>query len=492
MITRREFIVGASLASSVYSLKELAVGAKPNLCVGILSDVHINHERLPTLRRALEFFRDRNVDAVMIAGDLSTRGQIQELKLLADVWLEVFPGDRRPDGTEVERLFITGNHDVDGHVHKSLIKCKTTKQAETDSFYFHRKEIWKELFRIEYAPVVKREVKGYIFVLRNWYSRISSRKLKTAGWDGYTAEPEKNPLPKWFAKHGDELPTDRPFFFCQHEIPKDTCSWDGKGNCDDGTASGILKKYPNAIAFSGHSHRSLLDASTIWQGSFTSIGCSASCGYAATPPGRANGHAGSSDWRKRPPLTMPPIDFASCRQGMLMEVYDDRIVLERRDLKNSIRLGDDWVIPIGREVPRPYLIENRRAAARPPEFATDARVAVRYLPEGCNRIGEKEPQIEISFPPVNGLSGKGERAFDFLVEAVWKGKDGSQRDASLRVYSPNALMASSFDIEPVICRFQAETFTDRDEGDIVFVVTPLGEWGKNGRPISVRWKFKGA
>ena len=88
-----------------------------------------------------------------------------------------------------------------------------------------------------------------------------------------------------------------------------------------------------------------------------------------------------------------------------MEVYDDRIVLERRDLKNSIRLGDDWVIPIGREAPRPYLIENRRAAARPPEFATDARVAVRYLPEGCNRIGEKEPQIEISFPPVNGLSG---------------------------------------------------------------------------------------
>ena len=50
-------------------------------------------------------------------------------------------------------------------------------------------------------------------------------------------------------------------------------------------------------------------------------------------------------------------------------------------------------------------------------------------------------------------------------------------------------MASSFDVEPVTCRFQAETFADRDGGEIAFTVTPLGEFGKNGRAIGTGWKF---
>ena len=488
MLTRRGFVVGAAASASMCSLKALAADAKPNLRVGILSDLHMSRNAAVPFRAALEFFRERKVDAVMVAGDLSTRGQIQELKPTADIWLEVFPGDKLPDGSPVERLFVTGNHDVDGHCHKLLTAKKPLKKAVEDSFYFQREKMWRELFRCEYASVVKREVKGYVFVLRNWYSRIDNKRLKKAGWEGYTAKPEKNPLPEWFKKHGSELPKDKPFFFCQHETPAGTCSWDGKGIFDDGTAKRCLEKYPNAVAFSGHSHYSLLFGSTIWQGSFTSIGCSASVGYAFTPPGHANGHFGA-DSRQRPPLTMPPIDFRSSQQGMLMEVYDDRIVLERRDWKNGVKLGDDWVIPLGCSAKRPYLVESRRAAARSPEFAAGAKVSVRYLPEGFNRIGEKAPQVEVSFPPVNGISVKGARALDFLVEAVWKGKDGTRRSASLRVYSPNALMASSFDVETVTCRFQAETFADRDGGEIAFTVTPLGEFGKNGRAIGTGWKF---
>ena len=101
MTTRRGFVVGAAAGASLCSLRALAAGAKPNLRVGILSDTHINRERVVTVRKALEFFRDRKVDAVMIAGDLSTRGQIQELKQLADVWLEVFPNDKQTSDTSV-------------------------------------------------------------------------------------------------------------------------------------------------------------------------------------------------------------------------------------------------------------------------------------------------------------------------------------------------------------------------------------------------------
>ena len=213
MTTRRGFIVGAAAGASMCSLKVLAAGAKPNLRVGILSDTHINRERVVTVRKALEFFRDRKVDAVMITGDLSTRGQIQELRQLADVWLEVFPGDKLPDGSPVERLFITGNHDVDGHCNKLLTAKKPIEKIQKDSFYFRREKLWQELFRCEYAPVVKCEVKGYVFVLRNWYSRLDDKRMKNAGWEGFAATPEKNPLPEWFAEHSGELPKDKPFFF---------------------------------------------------------------------------------------------------------------------------------------------------------------------------------------------------------------------------------------------------------------------------------------
>lgn len=138
----------------MYPLGSLAADEKPNLRVGIVSDVHVNKSAAVPLKTALKYFRDREVDAVMIAGDLSTRGQIQELRLLAKIWLEIFPDDKLPDGSPVERLFITGNHDVDGHCHKLLTSRKSLEQAEADSFYFHREKFWRELFRAGNAPDV--------------------------------------------------------------------------------------------------------------------------------------------------------------------------------------------------------------------------------------------------------------------------------------------------------------------------------------------------
>ena len=42
MLTRRGFVVGAAASASMCSLKALAADAKPNLRVGILSDLHMS------------------------------------------------------------------------------------------------------------------------------------------------------------------------------------------------------------------------------------------------------------------------------------------------------------------------------------------------------------------------------------------------------------------------------------------------------------------
>ena len=126
-----------------------------------------------------------------------------------------------------------------------------------------------------------KEVNGYTFVLRNWVSCVGDEGRTLPLARGLPNDP--NPVPAWFAAHGAELDPSRPFFYCQHEHPRDTCSSPyADDSCDDGTSTRILSGYHNCIAFSGHSHISLLEERTIWQGAFTSVGCRSTSGWQFT------------------------------------------------------------------------------------------------------------------------------------------------------------------------------------------------------------------
>ena len=438
------------LAGSCLPLRGLA--ETPRLRVGVVSDIHVKRDRSALAwRRALEFYRDRRVDAVLVPGDLTTWSTRQEFEDVLRIWREVFPGDRLPDGTPVERLFVSGNHDLRGQ---------------------HAEEVarwWQELFDEEYVPISVRSVKGYPFVLRHW------------------VEPgQTSPMPAWFAAHGAELPRDRPFFYVQHEHPAGTCSAPGlpKGDDDEGIATNVLAAYPNAIAFSGHSHMSLLEERTIWQGAFTSVGCGACCGWAFTWPGRENGHSWDDD--ARPAKEMSPLDFQSCRQGLLMEVFDDRVTLERRDWEHGLRLGPDWVIPL--DGSRPYRHAPRQAASRPPAFGPGASVSVTAVAAGADRAKDVHPQVAVEFPPVSGLTG-GTRAFDFEVVCEAETAGAVRTVAARRVYSPNALQPAQLDVEPVRCLFAGRSLPDGER--IRFAVRPLDEWGKAGQAIVSKWLTKG-
>ena len=63
---------------------------------------------------ALEHFRAQNVDAVVHCGDMADRGVIAEMQFHADAWRKVFPDGCAADGRKVKKLFVNGNHDVDG------------------------------------------------------------------------------------------------------------------------------------------------------------------------------------------------------------------------------------------------------------------------------------------------------------------------------------------------------------------------------------------
>ena len=132
-LSRRSFLGGgAALVASVASESYAAtVGAgKPNLKIGVLSDIHIasvattkkyvkgNPDRYrpretALFEKALRYFDSRGADAVVLAGDLADWGLVSQMKELTDCWWKVFPDGRsKKDGRKVELLAVLGNHDV--------------------------------------------------------------------------------------------------------------------------------------------------------------------------------------------------------------------------------------------------------------------------------------------------------------------------------------------------------------------------------------------
>lgn len=455
------------------------------LKVGVLTDVHIKEPASAnagtissayygdgcqngwptsseTFRHALTYFRDQNVDAVVITGDMADLGLICQLETLMSIWNSVFPGDQAPDGHHVERIFITGNHEWCG-VNFNCVKrlYPDDKERVAANFVSDPAGIWERIFGEKYTPIFIKDVKGYKFVCAHWQH--------AAGIDG---------MEKFLAEHREEISGGRPFFVLQHLHPAGTCSA-GIASGDDGRARKILSKYPNAVAFSGHSHKSLTDERTIWQGEFTSVGLS-SLRMVQTPPGCENGNCTVNDPGINGVSQMAPLDAFMGRQGMVMTVYDDQIFFSRRDFLTGTSLGPAWVIPlpVSKSV-KPYSLAYRRENEEIPEFPPSASVAIVREDKGKDRAGNIIPQLHVDFPSVMPFKD-GTRVCEYSVKAI------RTKDRSLirekHIHSPDYILPLSKRIDRVRCTFAASDF--ENEEDVSFEVTPLGFFGAVGNPIT--------
>ena len=135
-----------------------------NLLFGVLSDLHLTDPALGPCRQselfraALERFRDRGVDAVLVCGDLTDIGFTTELKEVARVWFEVFPGGRLPDGRRVAKLMFYGDHDMQGrirklpHVLRRYEECGLPLPQGLDEGD-NRHTLWERLFGEKWEPL---------------------------------------------------------------------------------------------------------------------------------------------------------------------------------------------------------------------------------------------------------------------------------------------------------------------------------------------------
>lgn len=176
-----------------------------------------------------------NLDAVLIAGDVTDQGTklaFASLKAATDAVLK--------DGTQFLATVAT-SHDARAMSVGSLDYYTMLTGQETD---FHR------------------VINGFHFI------GISASNIAGVHYADYQKE--------WLVEQLDAAVQDdpeKPIFVIQHEHISNTVygssDFEGWGKPD---FAEILKKYPQVIDFSGHSHYPINDARSIWQNEFTALG----------------------------------------------------------------------------------------------------------------------------------------------------------------------------------------------------------------------------
>lgn len=471
---------------------------RPNLSFGVVSDVHVrldisgegfsqNHDT-STFIHTLEWFRSQGVDGVMIVGDIADKGLVKELQYVADAWQKVFPNDKAPDGRHVQRLFVYGNHDFEGYKYGDYAKKIWPDEVAraNNVLRTNLKGNWENIFHEEFSPVMSWEVNGYSFVGGQWTADKCRGKEET-GIGG---------VEDYFAAHKNLLDPKKPFFYFQHPHPKDTCYGSWAWGHDDGRATRALTPFPNAIAFSGHSHTSLTHDQSIWQGAFTSLGTSSlrytggSYAIARYPEGYENGGGtGAFDPYKVTPGYGSTMDG---RQGMLVRVYDSHVTFTRREFVYDQSLGEDWVLPLPAAESKPFAFAEHAKRSIAPEFPAGASILVsrgRAKNRGAVKKGKNPgiPSVEkdvfmLDFPAATASKG---RVFDYEIVAAPKG--GGKK---VRRY----LMADGYNMSPdnprarrpVTCRIAADQLPKGVP--FCFAVRPVNSLGKTGTPIVSDWQ----
>ena len=422
VISRQDFLRGfaASLGLGAFGgLRLFAAPAgwkhpgKANLVVGIVSDTHLITDREGRLAwsrgpdfnvleagnpakyfaAALKYFRDENVDAVMHCGDITDSGQIREMEAAAALWRRAFPNDLAPDGHKVEKLFVTGNHDAEGIVMRWLKKTwPDSEERKRLSFTSDIPGVWKRIWGEKYEPVWHKTVKGYHFFGRNWETDWTDYQNLFADFDVGSQK--------------------RPFFMVTH-------SEDGRSDEAKLKKSEFRKSMANcrnAVTLRGHWHQSITNWNMIlfWLNDFTP---EIQCPSCAVFGGLAPHHDG---WIfKNHKAGVNAREIGKWRQGMVMRVYDDMIVFERKEFGDGgvSSLGQDWIMPLGKYAPHPFSREELRKIIGSPQFGKNAGLKVESV-----KLESGEDAVRVSIPLADGNP----KSRVYAYEVVVSGEECSQ------------------------------------------------------------------
>jgi hypothetical protein len=198
----------------------------------------------------------------------------------------------------------------------------------------------------------------------------------------------------------------KPFFILSHQRNHFKCNH-------------ALREFPNAVAFFGHWHQSNADWKTIYHSDklFPEICCGA-CRNDGQNTLDANGNtlkepdeSDRKNWHD---------NKVKSRQAMVMNVYDDMVVLERHEVGQGGKLGPDWVMPLnwgtgngergtGKRA-HPFTRDELKKVIGTPEFGKSVKLKVESV-----KLKDGGDAVRVAIPLADGNPNSRVFAYDVVV-----------------------------------------------------------------------------
>jgi len=446
----------------------------PRLIVGMVADTHVrtgaNGKRMDSNRpttwfiKALEHFREIGADAVVHLGDMAHCGQTQELVFHREAWEKVFGAT-----SKVARIFVTGNHEICGS--GDFVERFSSSPEEVARRLF-RTDVaanWEKAFGEKYEPVRDITVKGYHFVVREHLT------------------PEAD-LERFMEENAAKIAPSRstkPVFLLSHVPP-------GEAH------SAAMSRWKQCVGFYGHCHASAAN--------WNVIGCKpGEIPYVQCPALRAMPHnVMANDKYAAKYKGFSGREAAGCntaRQGFVIRVYDDCLAIERREFTEGGKIGEDWVLALGKYAPSPFEKAELKKAIGEPQFRKGAKLEVEnvanveilpnaniqsQLETGNIGIGNTGNigNIVVKIPLADGNPDTRAYGFDVAVS----GEGGAKRYRS--VYACGCNMGIGHEANGGITTvvFEAAQLPPGDE--LTIAARPVTSLGSCGSAIAVKYDMK--
>lgn len=329
-----------------------------------ISDTHFTsgaNKFEEALKQLYQKAGENNLDAILVAGDLTDSGSPAEMKAVK-ASLDKFSVKEK--GTKF--VFALGNHDTN-----------------FDGLPFNGEIFKKELGDYVYEGATEDEIRnGNHHIVINGYHFIALNTKKYNGGCEHANEDLN-----WLKTKLDEAIKDspnKPIFVATHPLVYDTVYGSKEGtywyskNLND-----VLKDYPQVITFGGHLHSPLNDERTIFQRDFTSLN-TASVYYASL----------ESEVDGIVPIELDggsPRNKSYFSQGLYLEVDNkNNVRITRMDFFNEAEIKEPWIVLAPKEDKshlKFYTTEARTKNNKAPYFPNDAYINIR-------RVAKKKLDIE--------------------------------------------------------------------------------------------------
>ena len=446
-------------------------GGKPNLVFGVVSDTHLRTANKGNgiganwpdkyFAAALEYFKAQGVDAVVHCGDFAHRGQVREMEFHAEAWRRVFA-----DGREPEKLFVAGNHDLLGADYGDFVKNRYSDEAERAKHVLATDMAanWERIWGEKYELVWHKDVKGYHFFGRQWGVDEGNFAKFLRGQDAtlHLADGIK------------------PFFLLSHARSHKVLYR---------TAA----KLRNSVSFFGHWHHSAANWNKIyfWGCPNIHVPC--------CEPRGGNGLSGEGQ------ISKARLDGKEAggrsRQGYVVRVYDDMLVIERREFGEGGSLGADWVMPLGKYDPHPFSKDELKKVIGEPQFREGAKLEVSLdRIDRINKIGKTAndnpvnpvnpvqensatPRLCVRIPLADGNPDS--RVYAYEVEVT-----GDEGTPKLRkaVYAAGVNTGIGHETNGGVTTLEIAKDELPPGKSLTFAVRPLTSLGTSGKAIATEFK----